>query len=253
MYRNVVTDMHGVFPEELRYYGKHAGAFLYRQIERIVVFNSRAIVAVTEAMARYFREKCGDRFRVYVIPIFDEIRPAREPAGLGPARPTVVYAGGAQKWQNIEAMMDAMRKARDRFDFVILTADIPVFKRLLTAYGLENQVTLRTVPKNEVYAYYARADLGFILRDDDIVNRAACPTKLVEYLQCGVVPIVLQPEIGDFAANGYACLAVDRLVGGDVPSWDELESMRNTNYLVMERIRHAAHAAMNELRADLAA
>jgi glycosyltransferase involved in cell wall biosynthesis len=252
LYRNVITDMHGVFPEELHYYGKSLGASFYRQVERIVVFTSRAIVAVTGAMARHYQEKYGDSFRIFIIPIFDEILVKRGPDNPVSGKLTVIYAGGAQKWQNIEAMMSAMRKTRYRFEFVILTADIPVFEQIVAEFGLQDKVNLRTVPKNQVYEYYVHADLGFILRDDDIVNQAACPTKLVEYLQCGVIPIVLQPNIGDFAENGYSYLTVAQFISESIPSRDELEAMRNNNYRVMERIRNSAYASMNALMADFA-
>ena len=35
-------------------------------------------------------------------------------------------------------------------------------------------------------------------REEILVNAVACPTKLVEYMYWGVVPVVITPNIGDF-------------------------------------------------------
>lgn len=251
LYRKVATDLHGVFPEELRSYGKRLGAMVYALAERLILARSREIVAVTEAMARHYRERFRLRGAVRVVPIFDEIAviPLRHPAADGPL--TVIYAGGCQLWQNVGPMAEAMARTRDRFRFVILSNDLAAFRRLLSAHDLEDAVTLLSVSKEEVYPWYAKADLGFILRDDTIVNRVACPTKLVEYMQCGVVPIVMQPRIGDFADNGYACLSLERFLNGDVPEQPELEEMRLRNIRIIERMRGDAQERMRLLAGEM--
>jgi hypothetical protein len=250
----VITDLHGVFPEELRYYGKRAGSLLYGMVERVAVRCSRALVVVTDAMAEHYHTKYG-RFKavVHTIPIFDDFPIGR----TGKAEPaqtvTAIYAGGMQKWQNVDLMLQSLSRARQGVSCVILTPEIDAFTRKLAGYGMVNAVTLRSVAKSEVYAQYQRADLGFILRDDSVVNRVACPTKLVEYLACGVIPVVLQPLIGDFAARGYSVLSLERFVSGDLPSREEMEAMRRNNYRVIGAMRDAAAQAMEKMVAECAA
>ena len=41
----------------------------------------------------------------------------------------------------------------------------------------------------EVYKYLNAADVAFLLRDDVVLNRVASPTKLAEYMFCGL-PII---------------------------------------------------------------
>lgn len=253
LFRNVVTDLHGVFPEELRYYGKRAGALLYGLVEWMAVRRSRALVAVSDVMAEHLRAKYrAFAARIYTIPIFDDTPIVRvERRDSGPL--AVIYSGGSQKWQNVDKMMDAMAMTRQAHDYVILTPDIRFFEEHAAACGLSGKVRVLSVPKSEVYGHYHGADLGFVLRDGSIVNRAACPTKLVEYLACGVIPIVLQAEIGDFARRGYACIDLRRFVDGDLPSRAELAAMRAWNYRVLQEMRDAADGAMARLVGDITA
>jgi hypothetical protein len=46
------------------------------------------------------------------------------------------------------------------------------------------------VPHEAVPAHLNAADIGFLIRDDCVVNRVASPTKLGEYLSCGLPVIV---------------------------------------------------------------
>jgi glycosyltransferase involved in cell wall biosynthesis len=250
-FKNIFTDMHGVFPEELHYCGKKTAAWLYGIIERITVRYSMALVLVTDAMGRHFREKYGPhRSKIYTIPIFDNFSIDEGNTRRVPGKPALIYAGGTQKWQNVDLMLESLKKVHGGCTVTILTPDLETFSRKLAEYGLTNTVQLLSVPKQEVYEYYCRSDLGFILRDDSIVNRAACPTKLVEYLSCGVIPIVLQSEIGDFAEMGYSYSTIERLADGSLPSGEELDSMRENNYRIVREFKNSARAAMQRMLAD---
>jgi|AMWB02.1.fsa_nt_gi glycosyltransferase involved in cell wall biosynthesis len=252
LFRNVVTDLHGVFPEELRYYGKRAGALLYAVVERIAIRRSRALVVVTGVMAEHLRAKHGAfPAAVYTIPVFDNF-PIGGAVRRGTGPLVAIYAGGSQKWQNIDLMMDAVARTGHDLPIVILTPDVPFFERKVAEHGLAGRAKVLTVPKSAVYEQYLGADLGFVLRDDSIVNRAACPTKLVEYLACGVVPVVLQPEIGDFARRGYACIDLQRFINGDLPAREELAAMRERNYRVLQEMRDSAAGVMARMVAQFA-
>ena len=254
LHGNVVTDLHGLFPEELAYYGKRVAALVYGVIERIAVRCSRSLIVVSDAMAEHLRGKYGGfKSRIYTVPIFDDFPIGRRDSGGADTPLVAIYSGGSQKWQNIELMMESMAGVRDRCSFVIMTPDLPYFERKITEYGLEEMTELLSVPKNAVYGHYLRADLGFVLRDDSPVNRAACPTKLVEYLACGVIPIVLEPGIGDFASRGYACLSLERFVKGNFPPRQELEGMRINNYRVITGMRDSAAETMGKVIADFTA
>ena len=124
---------------------------------------------------------------------------------------------------------------------------------LAAEYALAGRLKVIAVRKSEVYGHYLRADLGFVLRDDSVVNRAACPTKMVEYMACGVIPVVLQPEIGDFARRGYARIGLEQFVSGDLPSREKLEEMREHNYRLVQSMRDSADESMRRMVAEFIA
>src|SRR5439155_1739018 len=117
-------------------------------------------------------------------------------------RPTVVYSGAAQRWQNVELMLELARDGIDRFDFTFLTSDPAAFERAAERHGLRGRVAVHSAPREQLPRYYRRADYGLVLRDDGVVNRVACPTKLSEYLAFGLIPVVKSPDLGDFPALG---------------------------------------------------
>ncbi|MGE0906881.1 hypothetical protein AB4M30_16785 [Escherichia coli] len=87
------------------------------------------------------------------------------------------------------------------------------------------------MPKEDVINVMARCHLGFVLRDDIVVNRVACPTKLIEYLECGVVPVVKSPDIGDFNSLGYSFIKVDEICSP--LKMEELYEKVENNYRVL--------------------
>lgn len=246
LFRKVVTDMHGAVPEEFLSSGKRAAWLRYVPVEWVVVRFSRCVVTVSNAMAEHLRIKYRlPGLRFFNVPIFDEVEVAKSRTG-NEALPKVVYAGGAQAWQNVDLMLQSMAKAESFCNFTLLTGDVATFRQKVAALGLRD-VEIVSVPKQEVYRYYADADYGFVLRDDTIVNRVACPTKLVEYLSCGVIPIVIQPRIGDFLENGYSYLTLERFVNGDFPAAQELEEMKANNYRVVAAMKGGAIQQMQRL------
>lgn len=80
-----------------------------------------------------------------------------------------------------------------------------------------------------------------------IVNKVACPTKLIEYLEHGIIPIVLQPEIGDFNKMGYRYILNDDFLEGKIPNHDVLEQMKIENYKILETLKIEKETAINTL------
>src|SRR6185437_7226398 len=237
LFFKVITDFHGVAPEELRMSGRPTVAVIYTYVDRFLLSWSWACVFVTESMVRHMREKYQNHRvkRAFIIPIF-----AKEfQAGFDPKteRRYLIYSGGLQPWQCIGQMISAVAHMRcSDLPVVFLCGQEEELRSKVKANGLENRITVRSASTTEVREYYLKSQFGFVLRDDSVVNRVACPTKLVEYLHCGVIPVVLQPQIGDFHENGYAHLALDDLLEGQVPTDEELVAMRAKNLQIVERL-----------------
>lgn len=241
-----VLDIHGVVPEE-RQMLEMDDSEQYSALEKRVVPCFDRYISVTDTMAQHYISKYGlDRKRVITLPIFERFEPLSRDDRLN-EKTSIIYAGGAQKWQNVSLMCQAATMLSLRFDFLFLTADEEEFSKCLSD-EIEENVQILQVDKKELSKYYSKSDLGLVLRDEHIVNRVACPTKIIEYLYFGVIPIVIQPHIGDFNQLGYACVLLDDLLAGKVPNGEILEKMRTQNYLVVEKLEEIRRNSEKQLQ-----
>lgn len=211
---NVVLDVHGVVPEESLYAGYKFKSKLYGLAERRIFARVDKVIAVSDTMTCHFRQKYSQwQGPATIYPILpahidsdaDEL--VTEPDKTGVVH--VIYSGNLQSWQNIDLMLSLIKQHRaDNMKFWILTGQREAMLRRIEDAGisLDERLTVLTVSPDELKTYYRIAHYGFILRDDMIINRVSCPTKLVEYLHAGIVPVVCSPKIGDFEQMGFEYL-----------------------------------------------
>lgn len=248
---HVVTDLHGVVPEEQRMVGQAEEAVQLERVERFVLQHGLATVAVSDAMAAHLRAKYpGTAARVVVLPNLSRLP---SPALLdkpvpGPAR--VLYAGGTHAWQKIPRMLQALQRQPGGCEVEFLTPDVERMRGEIQEAGLEGRLTVRSVAPADMPAEYARAHFGFVLRDDHVVNRVACPTKLQEYLAHGVLPIVESRALGDFEALGYATVPVEDFERGALPlgeSWRQAVLHNRGVYEALKERTTAGERALSAL------
>ena len=96
---------------------------------------------------------------------------------------------------------------------------------------------------------YPRCSYGFVLRDDIAVNNVACPTKLIEYLQYGIVPILHTERIGDFAALGMQYVPDTVLLDGRLPAEEQRAAMAQNNLQVLQKLKQDAVEGRKALQA----
>ncbi|EOW9106841.1 hypothetical protein ACN1SU_002879, partial [Vibrio cholerae] len=101
-----------------------------------------------------------------------------------------VYSGGVSYWQKLEnilfAYKDLTLKSDDYF-LLILTTDENEVKKIINSIGLnENTYCIKSLRYEEVGSYLNAGDAGLIIRDDSVVNYVASPTKVNEYISCGL-------------------------------------------------------------------
>ncbi len=230
----IITDLHGVVPEEEEYADNLEMARVMAATEKEVFKYGKHFVAVSQAMVDHFNEKYSLKQEVswLVLPVFMGMDNERQQK-IVEDRLSVIYAGGGQRWQNVDLMVDAINKTSGTYSYTILTHSQEAFS------GIHPQVrektTIKTVSSKQITEYYQNANLGFILRNDTIVNNVACPTKLIEYLANGVVPVVLSEKIGDFLSLGYKFVGLNSLLHNNV-SKKYLEEAIDNNYWVYEAL-----------------
>lgn len=240
--KDIILDFHGAVPEETLYLsGDTAKTNVFSDIERTAVAKCSTIIAVTNNMVKHIQEKYPQESlhtEFIVMPILDtDIRlasPKHLPLPETEKQPCIIYAGGTQKWQLIDEMIDAVSSQPNRGSYKFFTPDPDKFERLWKGHTKPFDMRIERKTPEELRDEYLHCDFGFILRDESIVNRVACPTKLIEYLANGVIPIVKNSNIGDFREYGYAYVSLSDFVAGKLPPQKERAQMIAKNHLVIE-------------------
>lgn len=216
----MVLDLHGLPPEELALSGHVLKSRLYGISERIVIHRAATVIAVTQAMVAHFKRKYpAVKTNYQVFAIVPRHLPAQPPLLAETAKDDVVnvlYSGNTQSWQNIVLMVELIRNnLSPHIRYYILTGEVEIMRKHLEKAGLAGHkaISVQTVSPGSLKTYYEKAHYGFILRDDIPLNHVACPTKLIEYLYYGIMPVVKSPDIGDFRELGYEYLPYTHFSG----------------------------------------
>lgn len=109
----------------------------------------------------------------------------------------VSYVGATQAWQSAEELVrviDLIGSKYPKAKFLLLTNG--EFKELSQLdENVRNRIIKKTVPHKEMPYYLAMTNVGIVIRDDNMVNRVAAPTKIAEYITNGVA-ILYKGHIG---------------------------------------------------------
>lgn len=187
-----------------------AGRARLRRAEAIVCDRAARVLCVSRALREVLEARHpGARDKAVVIPCgYDEARFGLDPAAraatrarLGlEARFVVAYAGSLVPYQLPEQLVQVgviARQVRPDAHLLLITPEVERGRALAQAAGLPPEaVTVRAAAHDEVPALLNAADLGLLLRRPDPVNAVASPTKLAEYLACGL-PVLVSDGVGD--------------------------------------------------------
>ena len=192
------------------------GSFYYRStkmMERRALAATDGIVTLTHKLWPVIREWDGLRGRQVcrqVIPCctdlerfaFREEDRVQRRAELGlDGRFVVVYSGSIGSWYLSDRMADlflALLKRRPNAHFLWLTQGDPeLIKNLIRVRAIdETQYTIKSAQPVEVASYLCASDMGIAFFKPGLSKLATSPTKVAEYLACGL-PVILNSGIGD--------------------------------------------------------
>lgn len=241
----IILDVHGVVPEEQKLYNGNQKAYLYYNLLEKIVFSKAAkILCVTDSMKFYYKDKYPKFkgvFYVYSIMPFDlkeisivDLKKNKSES----SKIEVIYSGGVQPWQNIDLMMDIVLSMSSQYvSFTFLVNDVNAFNSMIEKYDLSSiDIKIASKLPSELWEDYSKVDYAFILRNKDVVNKVANPTKMIEYLNYGIIPIVLNKEIGDFFRYDYEFIFVDefkklksKLTSPSVKNIEVIKKIREQN------------------------
>jgi hypothetical protein len=199
--KKLILDVHGVVPEEFSYTGDAEAAENFSKVEQECLSKCLALVHVTSRMQQHLTTKYpGISCEHFVIPTDTALQAPPQEALLAAKQPTILYAGGTQKWQLFNETLDLFRRVPATWRKLLLTYDLTTARSKISSRGLAIECAHKSGP--DLAIDFTEAQLGIVLREDSLVNRVACPTKLVDYLKFGIAPVVQSQEIGDFAEFG---------------------------------------------------
>ncbi|WIE03386.1 glycosyltransferase [Vibrio fluvialis] len=243
-------DIHGVVPEEFRYYCDYYSACLYEKYEKIAVKNANIVLTVTDTMKQYL----ADKYRIdlqergITLPIFQNANNDECHKSSDSERLKVIYAGGLHKWQQVDKMLSAIEQVRDKFKVYFFCPQPEEISKRLSSEAIESRnVEIGCKSSDELRHFYQCSDFGFILREDIIVNNVSCPTKLIEYLDYDIIPVIDTPKIGDFYDYGMEYVDILEFVKGNIPNEVQRREMILKNRDVVEKLKQSKVSGSDKL------
>ena len=248
----IYVDIHGITPEEEENMGNFHLKKRYENTERLVLKNANCCICVSGSMMDHYADKYPTiEPRWLTIPINIEIPSdfsISDRTFSDGRRPLVLYSGGTQNWQNVKSMLALAESVGEKFEFNFLSHDQSSIQKWIKESRMTYPPALGYYEKPRLFGIYRSADFGLILRDDSPINRVSCPTKLIEYLLFGLIPVVRSPYIGDFHRFGFAYITEDEFKDGFVPDAASRNWMVEQNYHVVAQLAEQFHAGAHELR-----
>ena len=253
-----ILDLHGLIPEEL----KHKGSWFFWWgviVERLGVRRSHCLIAVSEAMLVHIRSKYpGLRCLEIIIPIFrnNALTPETivdldkffEPELQH--LPGIIYAGGIHSWQQLPRTLSAIAVQPDNLARYLILTSVPLVlsAELSSQLDQRRDIKFGTTTPEQTAALYQFFQYGFVVREPNLVNKVACPTKLIEYLEHGLVPIMLSPDLGDFSAFGLRFLPLEKFEQGQLMMPSEFADAVAANRRVLQKINALRDEGLENLR-----
>jgi hypothetical protein len=236
-----IVDLHGALPEELQMYELYERSQTEKENEKIAANNVDYFVCVTEEMSNHMKNKYPQSKAKHIImPILEEkiVFLSQNKPSINSAiseKPVVTYAGGLQKWQMIDRMQEIIWKTQDKYEYRIFVPSPDDFYDMWT-YAESPNFNVESKQIEELLKEYYNCQYGFILREESVVNSVACPTKLVEYLATGIIPIMNTVKLGDFVQDGMKYISMEDFVAGNLPPEHERQLLVESNKKVLARM-----------------
>ncbi len=250
IHKPLIADIRGEICEEFRLKGGIKGKFFWQQskrLERFVFKYSDFFFFVSDEMRKYYVQQydiSAERCTVFPTIVNDnlfkkdeQVRQAVRKELKIEDKYVYIYVGGVDVWQNVDKIIKKFAEVSTLKEklhlLLILTNPAPIRKYIEQHNISMENITILSVPYDDVAKYLNAADAGIIIRDwDNIINKVASPTKINEYLACGLKIIDRLEGIGDFTfktKRKYHYIPVCEVVEKQQDIYRKLASHRSGN------------------------
>ena len=182
----------GVEPDEAIMRGLCPGkVFIKRLVECLAVKTSSLLIMVSRAQRDHYQKRYlyyGKNY--FIMPCYNITR--REYSNhMRYNSPSFVYAGGLAKWQCIDEMLETFKlisQSLPNATLKVFTGNTEEMNELFRVHGVNN-ASCEYVKLEDLQQRLSDYKYGFLLREENIVNHVATPTKMNSYLSAGLIPI----------------------------------------------------------------
>jgi len=198
---------------------------LVKILEKRYLISADRIVVLSEKARDYIADNFELRANVVVIPCAADAEKFKFNSHAHQAlrkryfieeKFVFVHAGSLEGWYLIDRMLDFFGVAKEIIDsahFLILThSPREMLDKMIAAKNLRPEdFTVAAVAQSEMPDYLSLADVGLFFLKRSFAMKAVLPTKVAEYLSCGI-PIITNRGIGDLEEcilNNNAGIIID--------------------------------------------
>jgi len=195
-FRNFIFWSQGVAPEEvLMKHNSKLKYYILNYIEKFSIKKAKFLFFVSEYQKIHFSKKYNLNINgnYYIMPCFNcDIEDESFFNKNKYSNNVFCYIGSLAKWQYFPETMDVYKKIEEtniNVSLKIFTFNVEEANAIVKSKGIEN-FSIEYVEQIHLPKYLAECKYGFLLREDNIVNNVATPTKLSTYLSNGIIPII---------------------------------------------------------------
>ena len=236
-----LNDLRGFWVDEKVYRGRLRGdGAVYRIAKRLeaqVLRDSDYLVSLSERGARELGRfpawRGGALPPLATIPTCVDLERFRPAGAKAPPRPLFGYVGSLSEEYLPDEVVAWFAAARRRFpdsrlELVTRSAQAPLRAALARHGVLEDCVRLQALPPAQVPERIQHFDAALSFIRPHFAKLASCPTKVGEYLACGV-PVIGNRGIGDLDVllgdGGAGCVLADFAPEARAQSFDHLQRL----------------------------
>lgn len=206
----IIYDVRGAAPEELiEYNGNEKEAHLLNTYERLMLRISEKQITVSNALRIHLQNKHLKTLNSTKIPCCirnntiltqDNIIEALSKRSVlySKFKTLYVYSGSLSAWNFSNNFLSAIISiSKNPENGVIILSHEK--EKLANMINLKREnIFINTLTQNSVMSHLAMCDYGILIRDRNITNKVAAPSKFAEYLGAGLC-IIISQDLGDYS------------------------------------------------------
>lgn len=184
---------------------------LYLFFEFIAAFYFKKIIVISEVFKLDLNEKYNilkRKNKVIVIPNIPNISnnklvQSNDKHVLEKGIIKLAYLGNNQAWQKIPELLNFINELNNFIDgsvvLTIATNERNWFTKYVSENNFDYKIKITYVDKKDLLQFLNEQDFLLMLREENEINKVACPTKAIEYLLSST-PILVSEHLGDISS-----------------------------------------------------